>query len=413
MRPLALAYLYLRRLRTHPVQELLAGVGIAIGVALTCAVQIANHSVTGSAQATVRDLGGAATLQLTARSPQGVDERLVRRVRKLSGVQRVAGVLEQRAVITGPRPRRQLPVHVVGVDLRPNELGGLVGDRLSIAGVDLRDGIVLPQAVGDRLGLRDEQLHSGFGRPSPHVELQLRGRTVRLGVTAIPSRSRVGSFADGRATVMQRSTLQRIAQLPRRVTRVLIQPHPGQEAAVRRGLAALVDGSLSIGAPDDEISLLEQATRPSERASAFFTMIAAAVGWLLAFNAMLLSAPERRRVIAELRIQGYRSGQLVQIALSQALVLGTVAAAAGVVIGQLLARGVLEESTDYLSSAFSFGTQTVVPDSTLVLSFAGGVAAACLAAAPPLLVLRRRNAGAAYRDAEQSGQALGPAHVGV
>jgi putative ABC transport system permease protein len=401
MRPVALAYLYLRRLRTHPVQELLAGIGIAIGVALTCAVQIANHSVTGSARETVRDLGGSAAIQLTARSAQGVDQRLVRRIRELDGVHRATGVLEQRAVIAGPH-RHQLPVHVFGADLGPQELGGLVGDRLSITGVNLSRGIVLPQAVAVQLGLQSEQP----GR-SPHVTLQLRGRMLRVQVTAIPSRSRVGSFADGRATVMQRSELQRIARLPRRVTRVLIQTRPGQEATVRKRLGTLVDGRLSIGTPEDEIALLKQATRPSERASAFFTMIAAAVGWLLAFNAMLLSAPERRRVIAELRIQGYRSGQLIQIALSQALVLGVAAAAAGVVVGQLLAHGVLEESTDYLASAFSFGTQTVVPSSAVVLSFAGGVVATCLAAAPPLLVLRRRNAGASYRDPEESGQTVG------
>ena len=87
MRPLTLAYLYLRRLRTHPVQELLAGLGVAIGVALTCAVQIANHSVTGSASETVRDLGGETALQLSARSVDGVEQRLVGQVRALPAVE--------------------------------------------------------------------------------------------------------------------------------------------------------------------------------------------------------------------------------------------------------------------------------------------------------------------------------------
>jgi putative ABC transport system permease protein len=406
MRPVTLAYLYVRRLRTHPVQELLAGAGIAIAVALTCAVQIANHSVTGSARQTVQDIGGSAAVQVTARSAEGFDQQLVQRVRAVRGVRRATGLLEQRGVLVGPH-RRQAPVHVIGADLRPAELGGLLRSRLSIATVVLRRGIVLPQAVADKLGI--ETGGDRIGRALPKVELDLRGRAVAVETSGIPPRNRVGSFADSQVTVMPLSQLQRIARLPGRITRVLIQPHAGAKAAVQKRLAALFGRRLSVGTPADELRVLQQATNPSDRASAFFTIIAAAVGWLLAFNAMLLSAPERRRVIAELRIQGFRGRQLVQIAIFQALVLGIVAAAIGVVIGQLLARSLLEESTDYLAGAFSFGTQAVVPVSALVLSFTGGVVATCLAAAPPLLALRQRNATAdAYRDAGETGQALGP-----
>jgi hypothetical protein len=48
MRPYALVYLYRRRLRVHAVQELLAGVGIAIAVALVLAALVAEGSIAGS-----------------------------------------------------------------------------------------------------------------------------------------------------------------------------------------------------------------------------------------------------------------------------------------------------------------------------------------------------------------------------
>ncbi len=51
----------------------------------------------------------------------------------------------------------------------------------------------------------------------------------------------------------------------------------------------------------------------------------------------------------------------MQIALFQAGVLGIVASGVGLAVGVLLARDVLAESADYLTSAFSFGTQIVVP----------------------------------------------------
>ena len=397
MRPLTLVYLYLRRLRTHPVQELLAGLGITIGVALTCAVQIANHSVTGSAAETVRELGGSDTLQLTARSPRGVPEGIVGQVRRLPAVGTATGLFEERAVLTGPTGR-SASAHLVGALPRTGRARRAAASRA----FDRRHRAPA-RASCSRARWRRCSTPCPPKAPAAQnvsVRLSLRGRSAPVEVIQAPGPDRVGSFANGSAAVMPRAQLQTIARLPGRVTRVLVKPRPGHTGAARRQLAHMAGPGLSLGRPSDEVRLLEQATGPSDRASSFFTLIAAAVGWLLAFNAMLLSAPERRRAIAELRLQGYRHGQLVQIALFQAGVLGVVASAAGLAVGVLLARDVLAESADYLANAFSFGTQTVVPRLALILSFAGGVIATCLAAAPPLLALRRREAlGVAYGDA--------------
>jgi putative ABC transport system permease protein len=278
-----------------------------------------------------------------------------------------------------------------------HELGGLLPPRLSpISSVSIGTGMVLPRAIATQLHL---------GRHPRHVQLELRGRSWTVPIASMPGNERVGAFADGRAVVMRRPELQRLAGLPGRVTRVLVQVRQGSEEAVRAQLTRLAGGRMTVGTPADEVRLLAQATQPGDRATAFFTMIAVLVGWLLAFNAMLLSSHERRRVLDELRTQGFRIGQLVQMALFQAVVLGVIASAIGVLAGLALARGVLHESADYLTGAFSFGTQTVVPDSTLVLTFLGGVVATCLASAPPLLALRRP--GLAAGDPSQAGQSLG------
>ncbi|MGA7705749.1 MAG: hypothetical protein WB998_12725, partial [Solirubrobacteraceae bacterium] len=66
-----LLFLYRRRLRAHPLQELLAGAGIAVGVALVFGVLIANASLTGSVEKLVRGISGSARLALVARSADG------------------------------------------------------------------------------------------------------------------------------------------------------------------------------------------------------------------------------------------------------------------------------------------------------------------------------------------------------
>ena len=90
MRLSALLYFYARRLRTRPAQELLAGAGIALGVALVFAVQVANNSITSSSQEIVRTIVGTATLQVRTRSDNGFNEALAERVQLLPGVARAA-----------------------------------------------------------------------------------------------------------------------------------------------------------------------------------------------------------------------------------------------------------------------------------------------------------------------------------
>jgi len=123
---------------------------------------------------------------------------------------------------------------------------------------------------------------------------------------------------------------------------------------------------------------------------------------------MLLTAPERRRMLAELRIQGFKPRQLVGLLLFQAFVLGVVASLVGLVVGSVLSHGVFNDSPDYLSPAFTLGTSTVVGAWPIALAFGGGTLACCLAAAPPLLDLRRgRAVDAVFHAGGAPGNALG------
>ncbi|HET6449034.1 MAG TPA: FtsX-like permease family protein, partial [Conexibacter sp.] len=150
-----------------------------------------------------------------------------------------------------------------------------------------------------------------------------------------------------------------------------------------------------------------QALGPSDQATGFFAAISALLGFLLAFNAMLLTAPERRRMLAELRIQGFKPRQLVGLLLFQALVLGLVASLGGLLAGTVLSHSVFNASPDYLSPAFTLGASTVVGAWPIALALGGGTLACCLAAAPPLLDLRRgRAVDAVFHAGGAPGNAL-------
>jgi putative ABC transport system permease protein len=403
MRFSALLYFYGRRLRTHPVQEVLAGLGIAIGVALVFAVQVANSSITTGSSQIVHSIVGSANLQLRARSSAGFGESIISSVRALPGVEQVAPVLDLNATVKGPSGRA-VGVQLVSASLTLASLDGLA-HNIPLESL-LPSAVMLPSATAHALGV-STTIGPEITTPSPIVSLRVRGRAIPVKVGFVLGTDTVGELSNAIAVIAPLRLVQRIAGLPGRVTRLLVRSQPDEQQAVRRGLEKLAGGRLDVTAATNEVALLRQATTPNGQATGFFAFVSALVGMLLAFNAMLLSAPERRRVIADLRIQGARPRSLVMLLLFQSLCLGFVASVVGIFAGDLLSRSIFHETPGYLSAAFPLGTQTVIGWQPVVFSLTGGVIATCLAAAPPLFDLRRSRAidGVYFEDGEP-GQAM-------
>jgi len=399
-----LLYFYGRRLRRRPVQELLAGVGIAIGVALVFAVQVANSSITDASGAIVRGIAGSATLQLRSRDSGGFDESLLTRTRRLPGVALAAPILEQDATMLGHDGGRAA-IDLAGGAPSLLALGGSITRSISLH--DLRvPGVVLPSATANALGVSGESSQAG-GTQLSHVTLEVRGRAHSVAVVAVLGAEALGGLSDAMAAIAPLSFVQKLSGLSGRVTSVLVTTKPGREAEVRRELTALAAGRLTVAPADQEIGLLRRAIAPNTQATGFFVLVSGIVGLLLAFSAMLLTVPERRRVIADLRMQGVRPSQLVKLLLFQAACLGAMASLVGLAVGDVLSRTIFHTTPNYLAAAFPLSTETVIGPVALLVSFVGGVLATCLAAAPPLLDLRRARAvDAVYFEDGEPGQAL-------
>lgn len=376
MRTDALIYFYRRRLRAHAAQELLAAAGIAVAVALVLAVTVASQSITGAASQVVHTVIGPANLQLEARGPDGFSERLLPRVQRLQGVERAAPLLEETATVQAPGGR-SATVNVAGTNLGLAMLDGLA--HTLPLGVLSPGGIGLSKATGRAL-----RLPASRGT----VRLLLRGGTTRMSVSAVLGRETGGGLAQAQVAVMPLERLQQLSGLSGRVSRILVQSKPGQKHTVEGELRALAAGKISVAPADQDISLLAQALGPSSQASDLFAGLAALLGFLFAFNAMLLTVPARRRSIADLRVQGTGRAAIVQMVLFEALILGVVASAVGLLAGYALAIYVFQQSPGYLSRAFTLGSSTVISPAAVLLAFFGGLLATCLASMVPLLDLR-------------------------
>ncbi len=394
MRMPALLYFYRRRLRVHAIQELLAGVGVAIAVALVFAAMVANYSITSSASDVIHTVIGPADLQLHARGPNGFDERLLSRVQRLPGVAQAAPLLEQTATVVAPNGRRVTLV-LAGTNIGFALLDGL-SHTLPIKTLEA-GGIGLSQASASALGLPAYNPHK-----PPDVRLEIRGRASWLKVSAVLGQATAGELAQAQLAIMPLAQMQRLTGLRGMVTRIPLQTKPGYKPTVERQLRALAAGKITLAPADQDISLLHQALRPSSQASTLFAGLSALLGFLFAFDAMLLTVPERREAIADLRLDGTTRTAVAQMVLFQALCLGVAACLVGLLGGYALSTGFFHRSPGYLAKAFTLGTDTVIGTAPVVLALAGGMLATFLASVIPLQDLRRgRPLDAVFSEDEQ------------
>jgi putative ABC transport system permease protein len=397
--PRALVYFYRRRLRAHGTQELLAGVGIAAAVALVLAAGISQGSIAGSTRQVLHAVIGPANLQLRARGPGGFPEADLQRVEALPGVKQAAPLLE-RNVHLAAAGGRTVNAYLAGTDVSLGVLDGL-GRTLPLAAY--RPGTIALSATTARaLGISSAGVNAGT-----QVRLLVGGIAHEVPVSAVLGHEAVGVLSGAQVAVMPLATMQAMLSEPGKVNRILVRTAPGREAAVASGMRAIAGGRLIVSGPEEDIDQLRQALRPSGQASALFGIIGALLGFLLAFNAILLTVPERRQAIADLRLSGTRRSAIVQLVMFQALCLGVAASGVGVGLGYVLSRWVFHQSTGYLAEAFALSGGTVIGAGTVALAALAGVLVTCLASSVPLLDLRRsRPRDAVYTETGATGSVL-------
>ena len=373
MRLSSIARLYRVRIRARLTQELFAVLGIAIGVSLLFASQVANTSLNGSVERLTDGIVGQMRLQLVARDSHGFEERLLGEVQRLPGVQAVAPVLEQDANLIGPGGAQS--VDLVGTDPRLAHLGGGIARGISAAGLGTSARVLtLPTVVAKRIG-------ASSIRP---IQVQLRSGSKRaLLIPGLLGRG-AASLGDSPIALAPLRTVQRLSGLEGRLTSVYVRPARGSENAVRSALERLAGDTLNVRPANFDTTLFRRAAEPVDQSTGLFSALSALVGFLFAFNALLLTVPQRRSLIEDLHLDGYTRRMIVEVLLLDALVLGVLASALGIALGELLSQALFSSNPGYLSFAFPVGQQRIVTAFSVVIAVGGGMIAAAVGVLAPL-----------------------------
>ncbi len=387
----------LRHLVRRPLLSLLCILGVALGVAVVIAIDLANASASRAFNLSTDTVAGRATHQIASASGR-IDERLYRRLKVDLKVREAAPVVEAFAIAVD---LDQQPLRVLGVDIfaegpfrsylgegaraftendlaafftQPNAL--LIGDALAQR-YGLKAGDALRLRIGDR---RVEMRIVGVIRTADENSRRaLDGLAIAdLGVaqqlfTMQGALSHIDLIVDER-TSEGRATLERI--------RAALPPDAGIEKPRQRS---------------QSIESLGDAFRLNLTALSLLAMV---VGMFLIYNTITFSVVQRRPIIGTLRCLGVTQREIFRLILSETLILAAIGGAFGIGLGIVLGRGAVALVTQTINDLYYVvNVRDVSIDPwTLLKGFALGVAASLLAALgpayeatsiPPITALKR------------------------
>jgi putative ABC transport system permease protein len=348
------------------VQEALAVAGIAVGVALLFASQIASTSLGGSVQQLTNEIiGRSQQIQVDARGPSGFDEQLLGRVSRLPGVLSAVPVLEQSATVIGRKGSQA--VLLLGTTPQFASAGGPIVRRLSTRQLARIHAVALPQPVGEDIG-------AGSLEP---IKIQIGARIARTLLAATLNEHQIGGLIDSPVALAPIAYAQRITGMSGRISRIFVRVAAGRKAFVNHELRSLArQANVNVEPSDFDSTLFAVASNPETQSETLFSVISALVGFLFAFTAILLTVPRRRKHVEELWPHGASYSITFEILLFDAAVLAVLGCMLGLALGDALSIAAFEHTPGYLASAFPVGNSRIITARSVILAVLAGSASA-------------------------------------
>jgi len=324
-----------RGLLARPLRTALSIAGVALGVAVVTATTITGSASEQALRSATADLLGSADIRLRAFAESGFTPRTVQALRALPGVVVAAPVAERRlSAFTAPgEGERVFSLLTIGID--PTVDAQLRPPRL-IAGVPLSpdsptDALVSASwAASNDLGLGDQIYLNARRAGLP--PLRIIGLLADTGFAALEQ---------GEVLVISRTTLDDSFETPAPIRYLDLDLDDDDVAGALSTVTSTIVEPYVVETSDDAATRLAAAQASFAGVAFVFGLVSLVVGAFLVGNTLAMTVGERTRELGLLRAAGTTSRQVLGIVLRQALALGLIGAAAGVLLGVLLAAGMI------------------------------------------------------------------------
>ena len=372
----------------HPWQLALAIAGIALGVAVYVGVDLANDSARRAFDLSSAAVQGRTTHRLLPVGPDIAEYVYVELVRE--GRVSAAAPIVEATVTIGSRlgPRHTL----LGVDpveeIAFRDYTRFVpGESSNFEALIARPGTVLLPGSADLPTALANGAQVRLFSADVETTLEVVGTVVAI----------AGDGESEPPIVVDISTAQELLGRLGRIDRIDLVLTPEQAAA----LAAAPPPGTSLVVAGTETLALDQMRRAFRTNLTALGLLALVVGMFLVYATISFTVVQRRATIGLLRALGTESRQLLAAFLAEALALGVLGAGIGLVLGHVLAQGLLELVLRTIGDlSFAATLQTSQPSSFVYARGAAlGVGATMIAALVPALEAARTTPDAALSRA--------------
>ncbi|MBE0597274.1 MAG: ABC transporter permease [Desulfuromonadales bacterium] len=369
----------LRQLSRHPLQLLFAVLGVALGVAVVVAIDLANASAERAFRLSARALAGRATHQVVG-GPGGLEETVYRQLRLQAEVRSSAPVVEGYVAVP---TEAGLTLELLGIDpfAEPpfRDYSPAAADPEADLGRFLTEpgGVLLLPATAGRLGLAiGDELAVQVGGLS---------RTLVL-VGHLAPRQSIGAEALAALAVTDIATAQELLGTVGRLSRIDLQLPEGQagEELLARVRPILPPSALIVPA-NTRGQAMDQMTRAFRLNLSALSLLALVVGMFLIYNTMTFTVLRWRQTLGTLRTLGVTRQEIFTLVLGQAALVGVAGTLLGLLLGWGLATGLVQLVTRTINDLYFVVNVRQVEFSPLVLGRGAllGLVASLLSALVP------------------------------
>ena len=387
---IGLRYLSLRYWLRHRGAFALAGLGVALGIAVWVAIQIANASVLGAFSASLDAVAGRANLQIRGGS-SGLPDKLLGDIMQ-RGDPRIkatapmisrtlfAQQLQTSLLVSGVDFFSQLEFRDSSLD---NSMRETRGQNAPVAGRDSEGAIRFlldPKAVAISQELADKAKLK-IGSP---LELNIGPQVVTFKVATILTDEASGRAFGGDYVLLDIAAAQEALGEIGQIDQIDLIVDEDAIDQVKSELAPLLPPDATINRPAQRGAQIGAMLGAFQLNLTALSSIAAFVGAFLIYNALASAVVRRRAEAGILRAVGAQRGQIMRLFLSEAAIIGFFGSLVGFGIGVLLAKWTLGAVATTVSQLYLAvkARELFIPTWLLPVSLLAGTLISVLAAIP-------------------------------
>ena len=409
--------LVLGHLRNNRLRAFVTLVAVALGVAISLAIDLANASAVASFASSVNVIASNVNLQIVGLG-RGFDERTLPRVENLPGVD-YAGPTMEDSIVVGAKAGEPFSgeiLRILGVDLlRPLPRGNDVAQSGS-SGSNTAPEFVAPSASGPD----PYALIAGRGafisqrvatKNHLHAGSELVGlagdRTVRLRVSGVLPEGIAG--LDTSVVFVDIVTAQELFAKVGKLDRIDMVVDPARRATLEKQIATLIPHGTRAIEPAVRTNEIKRMLRSFQLNLAALSYVALLVGAFLIYNTVAISVVQRRPEIGTLRAMGASRAEIFRTFVAEGALFGFFGSLVGMVLGGFLAWasvGAVSRTVDALYVA-SHADGVVFAPLVFLKAFVVGIAIAMASAVAPAIEAANTPPAIAMRGAGFEGRPSG------